>query len=271
MENPYIPKRASLVSSKPLTRTEKLLKLRLEDGSPLGGMPGQFVTVCLPGTGEAAISICSFGGTEFEICVRKMGRVTSSLHGMAPGEALGIRGPYGRGFDVDELKGKDVLLIGGGIGLAPLRSLVQYCIANRRDFGRLILLHGARSPSELLFTEDLEVWKGRGDMEVLVTVDRAEDGWEGRVGVITTLIPDLDLDPGRTAAAVCGPPVMYKFVIAELHRKGIPDGMILLSLERVMRCGVGKCGHCTIGDLYCCQDGPVFPYSRIKGIWEALR
>ena len=266
--NPYLPKRATLASSESLTRTEKLLRIRLEAGVPLRGMPGQFVQVCLPGIGEAPISLCSFGDTEFELCVRRTGKVTSALHDMVPGDALGIRGPYGVGFISDELKGKDVLFVAGGIGLAPLRSLVQYCLAHRHDYRRLILLYGARTPSELLFKEDLEAWGRRGDIDVLVTVDRPEDGWTGRVGVITTLMPGLDLDSELTTAAVCGPPVMYKFVISELHKKGISDDRILLSLERVMRCGVGKCGHCTIGDLYCCKDGPVFSLAELDQLTQ---
>jgi sulfite reductase subunit B len=276
----YIPTMCLVATVRQLTETEKLFDISYARG--LGHQPGQFVQVWVPGVGEAPISVCSWqrladgetpaeSGTSetFQICVRSIGSVTRALHQLSEGEKIGIRGPYGHGFPVKEAKGKDALIIAGGIGLPPLRSLVQYFLHNRKDLDRLILLYGAQRPDELLFREDLAKWAERGDMEVELTVDEAAQKWKGRVGVITTLIPPLRLDVEKTLAFVVGPPLMYKFVITELKEEGIADENIFLSLERVMRCGVGKCGHCTIGEFYTCIDGPVFRLSQIKDT-EAL-
>jgi len=271
----YLPTMCPLIAVRQLTGTERLFDISYTGG--LGHEPGQFVQVWVPGVGEAPISVCSWqppgapGRNEaFQICVRSIGSVTKALHRLSEGEKIGIRGPYGNGFPVTEAKGKDALIIAGGIGLPPLRSLVQYFLHNRKDLDRLIMLYGAQSPEELLFREDLEEWTGRSDMEVELTVDEADEKWKGKVGLITALIPPLRLDAQKTLAFVVGPPIMYKFVITELKKKEIADENISLSLERVMRCGVGKCGHCTIGEFYTCIDGPVFKFSQIKDIEEAL-
>jgi len=269
----YVPKPAQIRQVRELTVTERLFRIRLSDGSSLAHKPGQFVEISLAGVGEAPISICSAelpSSPDFELCIRKIGSLTSKLHGLAGGASVGIRGPCGHGFDLELLRGQDVLFIAGGIGLPPVRSLIQHCLANREEFGRLTLLHGARSPEELLFTEDLASWQKCPHLEVHVTVDRGDDRWQGNVGPVTTLITPLRIEPGKTIAAVVGPPVMYKFVIAELAAKDLPAERIMVSLERKMRCGVGKCGHCTIGDFYCCIDGPVFLYNQIKDIPGAI-
>jgi len=196
--------------------------------------------------------------------------VTGALHRMEAGATVGIRGPFGRGFPVDEIKGKDVLFVGGGIGLVPLRSLINYVLDNRQDYGRIIIFFGARSPKERLFTAELEQWKNRKDAEFFETVDRGDDSWNGNVGVITTLFPKVDIDPKNMYAVIVGPPIMYRFAILEALSKGITEDKIIVSLERRMKCGLGKCGHCQIQHLYCCKDGPVFKYSEIKGIKEAI-
>jgi sulfhydrogenase subunit gamma (sulfur reductase) len=256
-----------------MTKLEKLFTVELPDGQSLGNEPGQFVEVSLFGIGEAPISVSSSpsrsNGT-FELCVRNVGDVTSAMHQMEPGAMMGIRGPFGTGFPTDKMKGKDVLFAAGGLGLAPLRSLINEVLDQRSAFGRVIILYGTKHPSEILFPEELEGWAQREDVEFHMTVDRGDEGWQGHVGVITTLFPRVTLNPRNTIAAACGPPIMYRFVLMELLGKGIPEAQIYLSLERRMKCGVGKCGHCQINDLYCCQDGPVFRYADIKGLEEAL-
>jgi NAD(P)H-flavin reductase len=264
---------AQLLSVEQLTATETLFTLELPDGGSLGNEPGQFVEVSLFGIGEAPISVSSSpsrsNGT-FELCVRNVGDVTGAMHQMEPGAMMGIRGPFGEPFPVDKMMGKDVLFAAGGLGLAPLRSLINQVLDNRGSFGRVIILYGTKHPDEILFGEELAEWAQRDDVEFHMTVDQGSEDWTGNVGVITTLFPKIVIDPRNTVAATCGPPIMYRFVLMELLGKGIPETQIYLSLERRMKCGVGKCGHCQINELYCCQDGPVFRYADIKGLEEAL-
>ncbi len=272
-ESIYAPEYARLVEVRPLTELEKLFTIELPGGRSLGHEPGQFVMVSVPGVGEAPISVTSSpsrsNGT-FELCVRRVGDVTNALHRMEPGAYVGIRGPFGHGFPIEQMRGKDLLFAPGGLGLAPLRSLINQVLDERGSFGRVIILYGAKRPSELLFRDELEEWAARDDVEFHVTVDRGDETWEGHIGVITTLFPLVTVDPRNTVAVTCGPPIMYRFVIMEMLGKGIPETQIYLSLERRMKCGVGKCGHCQINDLYCCQDGPVFTYAQIKNVPEAL-
>ncbi len=202
--------------------------------------------------------------------MRNAGRLTDKMHQLTAGCQLGIRGPFGNGFDVKSFLKKDMLFVCGGIGLAPLKSLIDYTIDKRDEFGRVVILYGTKSPREILFKSDIEEWGSRKDIEFHMTVDRADEEWKGNVGVITTLIPPLDLDIENTIATVVGPPVMYKFVIMALKSKRIADENIYLSLERRMKCGVGKCGHCQINDTYVCQDGPVYHYPHVKELEEAI-
>ncbi|HNR11927.1 MAG TPA: FAD/NAD(P)-binding protein [Thermodesulfobacteriota bacterium] len=271
-ESLFLPGAAEIIKVEKLTETEKLFEFKFKNGQELGHAPGQFVEVSLFGYGEAPISVSSSPTKHgaFELAVRKVGNVTGALHRMEAGATVGIRGPFGRGFPVDEIKGKDVLFVGGGIGLVPLRSLINYVLDNRQDYGRVIIFFGARSPKERLFTAELEQWKNRKDAEFFETVDRGDDSWNGNVGVITTLFPKVDIDPKNMYAVIVGPPIMYRFAILEALSKGITEDKIIVSLERRMKCGLGKCGHCQIQHLYCCKDGPVFKYSEIKGIQEAI-
>jgi NAD(P)H-flavin reductase len=252
---------------------EKVFTIELPHGQSLGHRPGQFVQVSLFGIGEAPISISSSpsrsNGT-FELCVRQVGDVTRALHKLDTGATLGIRGPFGNGFPLDEFKGKDILFAPGGMGLPPARSVINQVLDDRGSFGRVIILYGAKTPPELLFRDELEAWSRRDDVEFQVTVDRGDAQWKGNVGVITTLFPKITVNPRNTVAITIGPPVMYRFVLMELIGKGIPDEQIWMSLERRMKCGVGKCGHCQINNLYCCQQGPVFSYAQIKGVEEAV-
>lgn len=268
----YKLEKAEIVDIKKLTENEKLFRVVLKNKGTLDHEPGQFVMVSLYGIGEIPISVCSSPviSDYFELCVRAVGKVTRSMHKLKKGDEIGIRGPYGKGFPVRIFEGNDLLIIAGGLGLAPLRSLITYVLDNRRDFGKVHLLFGCKEPKDILFSDELEKWSQRMDMHYSCTVDRASPDWAGNVGVITTLIPGVDIEPAKTFAAVVGPPVMYNFVIKELIAKGVPERNILLSFERNMKCGNGKCGRCQIQNLYCCQNGPVFNYEQIKNLSEAI-
>lgn len=268
----YNPRSAKLVGVTELTPREKVFEFRPEDGSSLGHKPGQFVSLSIAGIGEAPISVSSSPTREgtFQLAVRKVGNVTGNLHTLKAGAVVGFRGPFGNGFPLERMKGKDLMLVAGGIGLFPLRSLVQYVLDKRDDFGRVLLLFGARAPSERLFLDELAVWSRRKDVEFHETVDKGDGEWNGNVGVITTLIPKVNIDPRTTLAVVVGPPIMYRFVIGELKKRDIPDENIIMSLERRMKCGVGKCGHCQINGVYVCQEGPVFTLAQLRNLREAV-
>lgn len=269
----FLPEMARIVQIEQLTALEKLFTIELPAGRSLDHRPGQFVEVSFLGIGEAPISISSSPSRSngiFELCVRKAGDVTGALHRLMPGDRIGIRGPYGHGFPIEHFRGKDMLFAPGGLGLAPARSLINQVLDERAQFGRVIILYGARTPSELLFKDELKRWGERNDVELYLTVDRGDETWDGHIGVITTLFKDISINPRNTVAVTVGPPVMYRFVLMELLGKGIPEGNIWLSLERRMKCGVGKCGHCQINNIYTCQSGPVFSYRDIKGLEEAL-
>jgi len=270
--SPYLPKWAEISRIEKLTESEKLFQLRLSNGKPLGHQPGQFVEVSVMGIGEAPISISSppINDNSFELAVRKVGNLTNAMHRLGVGDKLGIRGPFGTNFPTEEAKGKDILFVAGGIGLVPLRSFIKFVLEHRKDYGEVTILFGARNPSEQLFLTELEEWRGRKDIRYLETVDRADATWKGNVGVITTLFSKVHVEPSKTICVVVGPPVMYRFVIMEAKAKGIPDTQIFLSLERRMKCGLGKCGHCQINKIYVCQDGPVLRYSDIFDLEEAL-
>jgi NAD(P)H-flavin reductase len=270
----YLPTACEIVAVSDLTPDEKLFRVRKNDGKALGHLPGQFVQVSLLGWGEAPISVASSPtrGTIFELGVRRAGSLTSALHDLTAGDIIGIRGPFGHSFDLSFLRGQDLLLISGGCGLAPLRSLIQYCEDRSEEFGAITILYGAKSPEYVLFQDEVASWEASERFACGVTVDRAPDGacYDGAVGLVTSLIPPLAFDAARTVAVIVGPPVMYRAVIGELKRKGLGSERIVVSLERHMQCGVGKCGHCTIEHLYCCKDGPVFRLDEIENLRGAL-
>ncbi len=270
--SPYLPEKATVKNIVPLTESERLFTITLDSGRSLGHAPGQFVEVSLFGIGEGPISISSPPAEDnsFELGVRAAGNLTRAMHKLAAGDTLGIRGPFGNGFPVESLMGKDLLVVAGGIGLVPLRSLIKYSLTHRDAFGRVIILFGARSPKERLFTDELAHWSSRMDVEFLETVDRGDADWKGNVGVITTLFKKISIDARRTAVLIVGPPVMYKYTLLEARAKEVPKQNIWLSLERRMKCGLGKCGHCQINNYYVCQDGPVFALSQIEDREEAL-
>lgn len=268
----YMPVMAKVAKIEDMTGQEKRFELLMPGNKPLGHRPGQFVEVSIFGFGEAPISISSSPTKvpAFDVTVRRIGRLTDKMHLFEAGSLIGIRGPFGNGFNVDLFKGKDVLFICGGIGLAPLKSFIDYTIARRSEFGRLIILYGTKSPAEILFKNDIELWRNTRDVEFHITVDKPDASWHGHTGVITTLIPPLKLDVSQTMAAVVGPPIMYKYVIMSLKGKRLPDENIYMSLERRMKCGVGKCGHCQINHSYVCQDGPVYHYPQVRKLQEAI-
>lgn len=271
-EDLYYPTMCEVTDAKQITDLEKWYEIKMPEGLELGHEPGQFVEVSAFGIGEAPISVSSSPSKKgsFELCIRQVGTLTNVLKRYEKGDLLGIRGPFGKGYPLEDLFGKDILIIAGGIGLVPLRSLINFVLDNRQDFGRLIILYGAKNPSELLFKDEIKEWQAREDVEFHLTVDQGDENWSGNTGVITTLIPGLDLKLNKTVAAITGPPIMYKFVVMSLKSKQLPDDQIYLSLERRMKCGVGKCGHCQINGVYCCQEGPVFNYADIKPLEEAL-
>ncbi len=269
--SPYVPRMARIVAAEQMTGTERFFRLRME-GEPLRYEPGQFVGVTVFGVGEAPISICSSPtqGDEFELTVRSVGLVTNALRGFNKGDRLGVRGAFGNHFDYDAMKGQDILFVAGGLGLAPTRSLIRYVLDKRKDFGKVTILVGARDPSLLLFRPEIDAWLGRGDVQTLVTVDRPDKAWKGNVGVITRLFNQIDMDPARTYAVIVGPPVMFKFTVLEALAEGVREHRIICSLERHMKCGVGKCGHCQIRGTYVCREGPVFTYEQVKRLREGI-
>ncbi|HCO95815.1 MAG TPA: oxidoreductase [Phycisphaerales bacterium] len=269
----YLPLPATVGKVKSMTKLESFFSCQLDSGEELGHMPGQFVEVSIPGIGEAPISVSSSPTRKgsFEMVIRNVGNVSEALHKLAAGDKLFIRGPFGTSFPVDEaMKGKDIIFVCGGIGIVPVRSAIQYVLDNRDDYGRVIILFGAKTPSDRLFIEELDKWREEKNVTFLETVDHRDESWSGPEGVITTLLPLVKIDKENTIAVACGPPIMYKFVIIVLLEAGLREDQIYLSLERRMKCGVGKCGHCQINNIYVCQDGPVFNFSDITDIKEAL-
>lgn len=270
-ESLFVPREAKILHAHAPTSTEKHFTLQFADGSPLKFEPGQILEVGVMGYGEIPIGIASSPTrtNTFEIVVRTVGRVSTAINSKNVGDSLWVRGPLGHGFDLDALRGHDVLVVAGGIGICPTRSLIQYIADQRDDFGRFVLFYGARDPLQLLFPEDRGVWRATHGIEYHETVDRADVSWTGNVGVITTLFRNTQLSE-ETRVIICGPPVMFEFVIRELDEAGIKRENIYVDLERRMKCGVGKCGHCQINDKYCCIDGPVFTYAEIQELEEAI-
>lgn len=272
----FQPSLARIVRIFPQISDHRLFQLKFVDedvAKAFSHAPGQFVELTVLGVGEAPISISSPPTRPgiIEICVRKAGSVTSALFGLQKGDLVALRGPFGRGFPLDVLKGQDLLLVAGGLGMAPLRSLLQAVLDNRARYGDLVLMYGARNPDDILFKYELLGLMNRTDMKYLLSVDVDEEGiWRQYIGVVTGLFENVELNPETTFCALCGPPIMYRFVVQELVKRNIPTERIFTSLERMMKCGVGKCGHCAIGEYYCCTDGPVFKYSEITHIREAI-
>jgi len=271
LEDPMLPRlfRVRRVSRETGdTRTLELVPSRARGAFAF--QPGQFNMLYAFGVGEVPISI-SGDPARPEILVhtlRSVGAVTAALTGLGKGETVGVRGPFGSAWPVAEAAGHDLLLIAGGIGLAPLRPALYHCLGQRDLYGRIVLLYGARSPGDLLFRRELERLRGRFDLDVEVTVDYATGGWRGHVGVVTRLIARGAFDPTHTVALLCGPEIMMRYAVRELGRRGVPEEAIHLSMERNMKCAVGFCGHCQYGPHFLCKDGPVFPLPRVARLME---
>jgi sulfhydrogenase subunit gamma (sulfur reductase) len=232
--------------------------------------PGQFLELSVFGVGEAPFCLASSPtrAGSFQLTVRRCGRVTDALHALQPGDEVGLRGPCGNGFDVDMARGRDLLFVAGGIGLPPVRGLIWNVLDRRDEFGSVTILYGARTPTDLVYKDELQGWAARDDVTFRVTVDRGEPGWEGHVGMVPVLFDEVDLPVGNGLAFVCGPPIMIRFVVQDLLMRGFGEDSVISTLERTMQCGVGKCNHCCVGHRYLCRDGPVFSYREIKEMWE---
>jgi NAD(P)H-flavin reductase len=238
--------------------------------APVSPSPGQFNMLYAFGVGEVPISTSALpdGHGALVHTIRDVGAVSHALGTAEPGAVVGVRGPFGTTWPLEEARGRDLVIVAGGIGLAPLRPAVYHALANRDDYGAVCLLVGARTPSDLLFLRELEDWRGRFDIEVAVTVDSAGESWHGRVGVVTQLIPQAPFDPAGAVALVCGPEVMMTFTARALVARGVPRERIAVSMERNMHCGLGHCGHCQLGPVLICRDGPVFRHDELERLME---
>ena len=269
MAKVYKALRAELVRVIDETPNIKTFVIRPERPFPFA--TGQFAELMIPGVGEAPFTPSSSPAKpeEIEMTIMKAGRLTSMIHQLTPGAVLGLRGPYGKGYPLDDFRGKTVLIVGGGVGLAPLRSLLFALFEELEKYSRVILAYGARTPKDLVYKDALKEWSSK--IEVHLTVDEGDESWSGKEGVVTTLLPEIQLEVGQSVAVVCGPPIMMKFTTRELLAKGFAPEQIYLSMEKNMSCGIGKCGHCRLGPFYVCRDGPVFRYDRIQNlanIWD---
>ncbi len=263
--DPMIPRVARVVRRK--REIADVVTLEIEGGA-FDFAPGQFNMLTAFGVGEAAISVSGDPANRTRLIhtIRAVGAVSRALKELHVGEPIGLRGPFGRGWPMREAEGRDVIVVAGGLGLAPLRPALYRLFAEREKYGRILLLFGARSPADILFRDELEAWRGRLDIEVEATVDHARGEWCGNVGVVTTLLSRAQFDAANALAMLCGPEIMMRFVANALLERGVAQERIYLSMERNMKCAIGWCGHCQFGPVFICRDGPVFPYSQLRGL-----
>lgn len=272
----YVPDIATITEMEDLSPTEKKITIKIDDDKKRESfdfLPGQFVEVTVFGVGEAPFSIPSSPNNKdsFELCVRKIGNVSNALHRMEVGSKVGIRGPFGKGiFPFEEMKGSNVVIVAGGLGMAPVRSLLKTIMEDRDNYKELTLIYGCVDPTNILYKDEMEELKRDQKIDLKLTVDNPDEGWKGPVGVCGKLLPEVDYPPEDTYVVVCGPPIMYKFIIQDLEEAGYKPEKTFLSLERRMECGVGKCNHCHIGNKLVCVDGPVFSLWEIKNLKEAI-
>ncbi len=267
--DPMRPSLCRILKRKPETHDTFTITLAAPKGDrPFAASPGQFNMLYTYGAGEVPISMSGPVSDAKHVVhtIRSVGPVTQTLSRLKAGDVVGVRGPFGTAWPVDEVEGRDVVLIAGGIGLAPIRPAIYHLLEHRERYGRVVILIGARTPDDLLYPKEIEAWRGRFDVELLVTVDRASQPWRGTVGVVTQLVGRARLDPHTTTAFLCGPEIMITFSAIELAQHGIPPQRIWVSLERNMKCAIGLCGHCQMGPLFICKDGPVFRYDRVAGL-----
>ncbi len=267
--NPLMPQMATIIDITVETPDIKTLRVVGKDGLPFDFMPGQCAMLSVPPVGEAIFSITSSPTCRecLEFSIKDVGSVSGALHALAPGQQIGIRGPYGNGFPVEEIKGKNLLFIGGGIGLAPLRSLIGYGFANREEYGHIDIVYGARSPADMIRKSEVkETWGGQSDTSVYLTVDAEFPDWNGHVGFVPSYVTELAFTPEKRVAITCGPPIMIKFVLQALEKLQFSPEQVITTLEMKMKCGVGKCGRCNLGSVYVCKDGPVFSLAQLNAL-----
>lgn len=262
--DPMVPQVAKVLRRRQDAPDVFTIELDIEGDTPFA--PGQFNMLTAFGVGESAISVsgdpAKRGGLVHTI--RAVGPVSQALGELGRGDSLGLRGPFGVGWPMAELEGKDVVLLAGGIGLAPLRPAIYRLLAERDRFGEVAILYGTRSPADILFRNEIEAWRARLDVDVEVTVDHAAEGWHGHVGVVTTLLPRITFDPEKTVALLCGPEIMMRFGVQALANMGVAAEGIYVSMERNMKCAIGLCGHCQFSPVFVCRDGPVFRYDQVR-------
>lgn len=266
-----VPTDATIFETIEETPDVKTFRVRIDDDSyreEFTYRPGQFAELSVLGVGESTISITSTPTRPdyLEFSIKRIGLVTEAIHTLVPGDKIAIRGPYGNSFPLESFKEKNLVFIAGGIGLAPLRSVLNYCLDNRDDYGHITLIYGARSPEDLVFRWEYKSWKEQKDFDLELTVDCASAGWEGRVDFVPALLKDVAPSPENAVALTCGPPVMIKFVLEDLVYLGFKPDQVVTTLESKMQCGVGQCGRCNIGPKYICKDGPVFSLAELNNI-----
>jgi NAD(P)H-flavin reductase len=267
----FLPRPFRVAEVRRDTHDTVTIELESVDGQGLAFAAGQFTMLLAFGVGEVPISVSGDPARPDRLVhtIRDVGGVTQTLCAARPGDVIGVRGPYGVGWNVSDAVGGDLVIVAGGIGLAPLRPAVLEVLAAREKFGRVSVLYGARSPDDVLYADELRKWAGDSAIDVAVTVDHAPTSWDGQVGLVTELIPRADFDPARALALVCGPEVMIRYVAAALTARGVAPARVRLSLERNMRCGVGLCGHCQLREYLICVDGPVFGFDSVQQLLGA--
>ena len=272
-ENPLLPYLATIQELIDLTPDVKLFRLELNDPDireSFDYKPGQFVFVSAFGVGESPFGITSVSHRKagLDVAIRRVGTVTNALHQLEPGTTVGVRGPFGNYFPLDDYKGKNIFIIGGGIGFAPLRPIITTVLDYREDYGDLVIINGARSPQDLVFAPEFDTWAESPKTKLELTVDAGDEKWTGKVALIPSVVSELKLSPQNGIAITCGPPIMIHFTLIELRKLGFADNQIITTLEGKMKCGLGKCARCNVGDKYVCKDGPVFSMEQISQLIE---
>lgn len=273
--NPYLPEMATVIETIQETPNIKTFRVRLDDEEKMKNFsfqPGQVGQLSVFGVGEATFVINSppTRMDYLQFSVMKAGEVTEALHKIEAGDKIGVRAPLGNSFPYNDWKGKDIYFIGGGIGMAPIRTIMLYLLDNRKDYGTINLLYGARSPQDMAYSYELADWTTRDDLNTTLTIDNACDGWDGCVGLIPNVLLEQNPSPQNRIAVLCGPPIMIRFTLEALKKLNFPDEQIFTTLERRMKCGIGICGRCNLGGKYVCVDGPVFSYSELKSLPNEL-
>ncbi len=274
-KNPYLPEVATILETVQETHNIKTFRVRFDDEAKMAAFkfePGQVGQLSAFGIGESTFVINSppTRMDYLQFSVMRAGEVTTRLHGLAAGDKVGVRAPLGNHFPYESMKGKNIVFVGGGIGMAPLRTLFLFMLDNRADYGDITLLYGARSPADMAFSAELPEWTSRADVNATLTIDREAEGWEHRVGLIPNVLLELAPKPENAVAITCGPPIMIKFTLEALKKLGFEDDQIVTTLEKRMKCGIGICGRCNIGTSYVCVDGPVYTYAQLKALPNEL-